>query len=58
MASKVNVGTRTKSEDDAALSAFIAAETSQPGKKLVEEGGQKFIVETTATGLTIKTRVA
>lgn len=55
--SKVNVGHRTKAEDDAALEALVAAETSG-GKKVVTENGAKYLVEKTATGLTIKTRIA
>lgn len=55
---KVNVGTRNKAEDDAALASLIEKETSTKTKKLVKEGDKQFLVEKTVAGLTVKTRVA
>lgn len=56
MASKVNVGVRSKAADQAAQEAMIETEVST-GKELVEENGQKWLTERVGS-ITIKTRIA
>lgn len=55
---RVNTGTRTKDEDNAALQSIVDAASSEQGKKVVKENGQTFIIEKNASGMTIKTRIA
>lgn len=55
---KVNIASRrTKADDDKALAAKEQSETGE-GRKIVTEGTKKFIVEKTASGMVIKTRIA
>lgn len=55
---KVNIASRrSKADDAAALAEKEQAETGE-GRKVVAEGGKKFIVEKNAAGMTIKTRIA
>ena len=53
---KVNVGPRSKAEDQKALAAQIEAAV-ETGEELIEEGGQQWLVKR-ENGLTIKTRIA
>jgi hypothetical protein len=56
--SRVNTGTRSKAQDDAALAALKTSAASEHGKDIVDEAGGTFIVEKNSFGMTIKTRIA
>lgn len=52
----VKTGTRSKAGDNAAQDAQVKTAT-QTGKELVEENGQKFLVERIGS-ITVKERIA
>lgn len=55
---RVNTGTRSKADDNAALQSLMDAASAEQGKKVVQEDGKTFIIEKNVSGMTIKTRIA